>query len=352
MVDSDALLKEVVLGATGSSPESFRKANGTFDTAAFNAGFKKRLEEGRASKAGSFDAFGSSSSPRLGVDTIGSRERDDGKEGSSAAKVGGSSAAAKDFMRSVSAAEGMAERREPYRVFPFPHAPAFVPARFGDDTESLDARVSAVYRTVFGDAPDAPTRKFLSERLRTWDGDTKRLSNLVSTMHTMASAEAQRRRTTRDAAVAGVVKALSEGVAEKDARAAAENRIAEGDLEEARLSEELLKSVAAKDPATGSGSGEGEGAGQAKRGGRLGERAVYEIAGITSSLLTLMESNGVPADEAERDVETSLNDWRDAQISIAEAMNAPRRAEDAYADARDHGAIVASRHFQNPAVGM
>lgn len=341
-LDKDALLKEGVVAATGSDPESFRKADGTFDTAAFNAGFKRRLEEGRASKAGSLDAFGDASGPAgtlapPGLNTVGARERDDGKAGSSSAKVGGSSAAARDYMKSVSAAEVMAERREPYRVFPFPHAPAFVPARFADDTESLDARVSAVYRTVFGDAPDSPTRKFLSGKLRTWGGDTRRLSNLVSTMHTMASAESRRRRTTRDGLVAEIVTALSQGVGEKEAHAAAEIKVAEADKAEDLLSKELLRPDAAT-PSMG--------------GGNLGERAVYEIAGVTSSLMSLMEGGGASAEEAQKDVETSLRDWRDAQVSIAEARIAPRTQEDSYTDARDHGALVASRQFQNPAVGM
>ena len=349
-VETDALLNKGVSDATGSESETFRKADGTFDTAAFNAGFRRRLEEGRASKAGSLDAFGDATGPPgtlasdragaasvVGISPVGSRERDDGKEGSSAAKVGGSSVAARDFMNSVSAAEGMAERREPYRVFPFPHAPAFVPARFADDSESLDARVSAVYRTVFGDAPDSPTRKFLSTKLRSWGGDTKRLSNLVSTMHTMASAESTRRRTTRDAAVADVVKALAEGMRESDARAAAERKIAEGNEAEARLASELL-SMAPGSAASG--------------GAKLGERAVFEVAGVTSSLLSLMEGNGASADEAEKDVHTSLMVWRDAQIAIAESRNAPLSQADSYTEARDHGALVASRHFQNPAVGM
>ncbi len=339
--DKDALVGEGVKEATGSDPETFRKADGTFDTAAFNAGFRRRLEEGRASKAGSLDAFGNSTGPpgslAGGISPVGARERDDGKTGSSSAKVGGSAAAAIDFMKSVSAAEGMAERREPYRVFPFPHAPAFVPARFADDTESLDARVSAVYRTVFGDAPDSPTRKFLSGRLRSWGGDTRRLTNLVSTMHTLASAESKRRRTTRDGAIADVVKALSEGMGEKEAKAAAERKIAEAEEAEARLSRELLE----VSPGPGASGGP-----------KLGERAVFEVAGVTSSLLSLMEGSGATAEEAEKEVHTSLMDWRDAQIAIAEARNAPLSQADAYTEARDHGAIVASRQFQNPAVGI
>ena len=347
--DRDALLEEGVSKATGVGAETFRKADGTFDTAAFNAGFKRLLEEGRASRAGSLDAFGDASGPPgslasakagvppAGISPVGARERDDGKAGSSWAKVGGSSAAAKDFMASVSEAEGMAERREPYRVFPFPHAPAFVPARFSDDTESLDARVSAVYRTVFGDPPDPPTRKFLSGRLRAWGGDTRRLSNLVSTMHTLASAESRRRKTARDAALAEVVKALSEGVAESDARAAADRKMKEASEAEAKINSELLSM--SPDPAQPGAP-------------RLGEKAVFEIAGVTSSLLSQMEGGGATPEEAEKDVRTSLMDWRDAQIAIAEARNAPVTQADSYTEARDHGALVASRHFQNPAVGM
>jgi hypothetical protein len=347
--DRDALLEEGVSKATGVGAETFRKADGTFDTAAFNAGFKRLLEEGRASRAGSLDAFGDASgppgslasakagAPSAGISPVGARERDDGKAGSAWAKVGGASAAAKDFMESVSKAEGMAERREPYRVFPFPHAPAFVPSRFSDDTESLDARVSAVYRTVFGDPPDPPTRKFLSGRLRAWGGDTRRLSNLVSTMHTLASAESRRRATARDAALAEVVKALSQGVAESDARAAADRKMKEASDDEAKIKSELLSM--SPDPAQPGAP-------------KLGEKAVFEIAGVTSSLLSQMEGGGATPEEAEKDVRTSLMDWRDAQIAIAEARNAPVTQADSYTEARDHGALVASRHFQNPAVGM
>jgi hypothetical protein len=333
------------------SPDDFRKQDGTFDTAAFNADFMKRVADGKASRAGSEDAFGMSSGKNgaggvsrdgPGITPLGGRERDDGPSGRS-----GSSAEADEYMRKIVAAEGRAEAREPYRVFPFPHAPSFVANRFADDNERLGDRVSALYRTVFGTPPDRTTRKFLTGRLRAWSGDMRRLSNLVSTMHTMASAQAVKTKSARDASVAEVVRALESGASEKEARERGERASAKAAADAAEKAA-LDGRVAVETPAASAGEG-GAGAPESSEGtGSAGSVAISEVASVSGKLLSYLERDGVPPERAERDVATAIADWMESQLAIASADSVPRSTTDVYLDSRDLGMLVKSRQFQDP----
>lgn len=316
------LLEHAVRRVTGSDPEEFRKADGTFDTDAFNARFMAGLAEGRAASPGSAG---------IGVAIEGARERDDGGPGrtgsSSSGDVLPGDPAALAIMAAVGDAERRAEAREPYRVFPFPHAPPFLPARFADDTQGLEQRVSAVYRTVFGRRPDSDARRFLAGRLRAWGGDMRRLSNLVSTMHTIASAEALRKKLSADQAAGAALEALSKGAGEAEARELARQKAAAGDAEASRGAAEL---AAASDELT--------------------PAAVSEVAGVTARLLASLERDGVPPAAAAAGVETAIRDWREAQL--AAAALAPRSTTEVYLDSRSLGALATSRQFEDPAVAL
>lgn len=63
------------------------------------------------------------------------------------------------------------------------------PIRFTDVHESAEERVRALYKTNAGVPPDEQTTKFLMSKYFEWDGDLARVSNLVSTISTVVTAD-------------------------------------------------------------------------------------------------------------------------------------------------------------------
>jgi hypothetical protein len=251
-------------------------------------------------------------------------------------------------LRRVAAAENVAENREPYRVFPFPHAPPFVPTRFADDSEPLEDRVSAVYRTVFGTPPDRETGAFLTRRLREWNGDMRRMSNLVSTMHTMASAESLKREEARDRVVKNIVGSLDGVSTDPGFQVSKTPRIPGGvpkplGEKQAHTITTLLDTSESKSDYTDL---------QGDAGTLITGAAVSEVAGISSKLMTYLEADGIEGDNAEMDITRALEDWRDAQIAIAGDKADPRSNTDIYLDSRDLGTLTTSRQFEHPLVGL
>ena len=77
-----------------------------------------------------------------------------------------------------------------------------------------------------------------------------------------------------------------------------------------------------------------------------------EVAAVSAKLLSQLDGDGLGAEEAEKGVETAINDWKEAQMAIAEARGVPRSTTDVYLDSRDLGTLAASRQFEDPVFGL
>ena len=120
-------------------------------------------------------------------------------------------------------------------TFPFPHVndPLQSPQYSAAVAEGggAKARTDAVYRSVFGEPPSATTSRMLVERYSEWGGDMRRMTNLVSTLFAVSSAESMRdgerdeaavREALRETGVAAAAAALRSAGEGGDTGAAAE----------------------------------------------------------------------------------------------------------------------------------
>jgi hypothetical protein len=94
--------------------------------------------------------------------------------------------AVEEFFDGVAIPRGESADDMPVMHFPFPHAPPRLPPRFSDAEASARDRVVSIYTSIFGDQPSDGTVGVLTRRRSEFEGDDKRLFNLVSTLYTVS----------------------------------------------------------------------------------------------------------------------------------------------------------------------
>lgn len=94
--------------------------------------------------------------------------------------------AVEEFFDGVAIPRGESADDMPVMHFPFPHAPPRLPPRFSDAEASARDRVVSIYTSIFGDQPSDGTVGVLTRRRAEFEGDDKRLFNLVSTLYTVS----------------------------------------------------------------------------------------------------------------------------------------------------------------------
>jgi hypothetical protein len=92
--------------------------------------------------------------------------------------------------------------------FPFPHAPPRLPPRFSDAEASARDRAVSIYTSVFGAPPSGGTVTVLTRRLSEFEGDDKRLFNLVSTLYTVSKMQTANDDARLQAAISATLKDL------------------------------------------------------------------------------------------------------------------------------------------------